>query len=246
MVSRGFTGSVVAAELAALLESTYSVEDLLRGVAGFAARAVQGAATASVTLAAAGRIVRGVAVDDRAARLDAHQRRHEVGPGPDALRQSHVVESVDLRNDGRWPAFARLATGDGTLSVRSVPMRVRSGAPAGVLTLYGDNPAAFGDPDRRLADLIAAHATPAVVGALRNFDDSELSAKLRQALMSRSAVDQAIGILMAEHACSAERALGFLGELAQGREMTVREAATVLVARTGGGRQRTSERERSA
>jgi GAF domain-containing protein len=228
------TGADVGAELASLVVSTSSLDELLVAIAEFTARAVPATASASVMLTAPAWSGHAVAVDERAARLEAHQRRYGVGPGPDALRDARPTEAGDLRTDGRWPAFARSAAGCGVLAIRSVPMLVHGGDPVGVLTGYGDAAQAFGEPDRALTDLIAGLATVAVTGAMRSYDETALSARLRQSLASRSTVDQAIGIVMAERMCSAERALVVLRELARERRTTLHEIAGDVVARTDG------------
>jgi GAF domain-containing protein len=231
-VRRGMAGLDVGAELAALVVSTSSVDELLVEIAEFTARTVPAAATASVALTASAWSGHAIAVDERAARLEAHQRRVGAGPGTDALRDTRPVEAIDLRADRRWPTYAHAAAGSGVLALRSVPMLVRGGAPVGVLTVYGETVAAFGDPDRRLADLIAGLVTVGVIGAMRSYDNTALSARLRQALVSRSGIDQAIGIVMAEQVCSAEKALAILRASARERGTTLHEVAAEVVART--------------
>jgi hypothetical protein len=229
-VGRATAGEEVGAELAALVVASSSVDELLVGVADLTARAVPAAVSASVALTAPAWSGHAIAVDERTARLEALQRRDAAGPGLDALRSARPVEACDLGTERRWPAFAGAAAGAGVLAVRSVPMLVRDGAPIGVLTVYGATAAAFGDPDRSCADLIAGFATVAVTGTMRSYDDTALSARLRQALVSRSAIDQAIGIVMAEQTCSAERALTNLRTAARHRRTTLQEVAADVVA----------------
>jgi AmiR/NasT family two-component response regulator len=64
---------------------------------------------------------------------------------------------------------------------------------------------------------------------MRSYDDTALSARLRQALVSRSAIDQAIGIVMAEQTCSAERALLHLRTAARHRRTTLQDVAADVV-----------------
>jgi GAF domain-containing protein len=229
-VGRATAGEDVGAELAALVVATSSVDELLVGLADLTAAAVSAAVSASVALTAPAWSGHAIAVDERAARLEALQRWDAAGPGTDALRSAHPVEAGDLSTERRWPAFARAATGAGILAVRSVPMLVRDGAPIGVLTVYGATAAAFGGPDRSLADLIAGFATVAVTGTMRSYDDTSLSARLRLVLVSRSAIDQAIGIVMAEQTCSAESALTTLRAAARRRHATLQDVAADVVA----------------
>jgi GAF domain-containing protein len=212
--------------------ATSSLDELLVGIAELAAGAVPAAVSASVALTAPAWSGHAIAVDERAARLEALQRRDGAGPGPDALRAARVIEAGDLRNERRWPAFARAAAGAGVLALRTVPMLVRDGHPIGVLTVYGVTPAAFDTADRALANRIAGFATVAVAGTMRSYDDTVLSARLGQALASRSGIDQAIGIVMARHTYSSAEALAVLRATARSRGTTLPAVAADLVART--------------
>lgn len=222
----------IGVELAALVVTTSSLDELLVGIAALTAGAVPAAVSASVALTAPAWSGHAIAVDERAARLEALERHGGTGPGPDALRAGRAVEAADLRTERRWPTFARVAADVGVLAVRAVPMLVRDGPPIGVLTVYGDTPAAFGPADRGLADRIAGLATVVVAGTMRSYDDTALTARLRQALVSRSSIDQAIGIVMAERGCPAEKALTLLRAAAHRRGTTLQEVAADLVAGT--------------
>jgi GAF domain-containing protein len=224
-------GVELGIELAALVVATSSLDELMVGIAGIAAGAVSAAVSASMALTAPAWSGHAIAVDGRAARLEAIQRRDGTGPGPDALLAGHAIEAGDLRTERRWPTFARAAVGTGVLAVRSVPMLVRGAAPIGVLTVYGATATAFDGSDRRLADRIAGFATVAVAGTMRSYDDTALSARLRRALVSRSAIDQAIGIVMAEQVCTADKALVVLRAAARERSTTLQEVAADVVAR---------------
>jgi hypothetical protein len=196
---------------------------------------VPAAASASVALTGPAWSGHAIAVDERAARLEARQRRDGLGPSPDALRDARAVEATDLRRERRWPPFARAAVSSGVLAVRSVPMLVRGGDPVGVLTVYGDTVAAFGEQARRHTDLIAGLASMIITGTMRSYDDTALSAGLRQALVSRSTLDQAIGIVMVEQMSSAETAVAVLRARARESGTTLYEvAADVVAARRAG------------
>jgi GAF domain-containing protein len=223
-------GADIGAELAALVVATSSLDELLVGIAELTAGAVTAAVSASVAVTAPAWSGHAIAVDERAARLEDLQRRHGVGPGTDALRAAQAIEAGDLRAERRWPVFARAAVGAGVRAVRAVPLRVRGGAPIGVLTVYGASP--FDPEDNGLADRIAGFATVALTGTMRSYDDTTLSARLRQALVSRSAIDQAIGIVMAEQGCSPDKALTVLRMTAKNRGTTLQAVAVDVVART--------------
>jgi predicted transcriptional regulator len=56
------------------------------------------------------------------------------------------------------------------------------------------------------------------------------NANLRLALTSRSVIDQAIGILVAQQQCSVEAAFELLRKASQGRNIKLREVAAQIVA----------------
>ncbi|GAA5116208.1 ANTAR domain-containing protein [Pseudonocardia adelaidensis] len=229
-MGRAAAGEQVGVELAALVVATSSVDELLVGIAELTVRVVPAAVSASVALTAPAWSGHAIAVDERVARLEALQRRDAAGPGADALRVAHPVEAGDLSAERRWPVYARAAAGAGIRAIRAVPMLVRDCPPIGVLTVYGAAAAAFGGPDHGHADLVAGLATVAVTGTMRNYDETAHSARLRQALASRSAIDQAIGIVMAERTCSAEHAFSTLRAAARQRSTTLQDVAADVIA----------------
>jgi GAF domain-containing protein len=217
-----------AAELAALLLSTESFDDLLRGVAELSVQLVDGAATASITLAERGRVITVASADPIAMQIDQHQYERGAGPCLDALRTASVVHVADLRGERRWAGFDAVMLRHGMTSVLAVPLMVRDGA-VGVLNLYAGGGAGFAEPDRQLAQALAGHAAVALTAALRTYDHVSLTDNLRIALSSRSVIDQAIGIVMSRERCSADEAFDVLRKVSQQRNTKLRHVATELV-----------------
>jgi GAF domain-containing protein len=225
-----------AAELAALLLSTESFDDLLRGVAQLSAQLVAGAATASITLAERGRVITVAAADPVASHIDEHQYERSAGPCMDALRTATVVHVADLRRERRWAGFDTVMLSHGMTSALAVPLMVRDGA-VGALNLYASADTGFDERDRQLAQALAAHAAVALTAALRTYDQVSLTDNLRIALSSRSVIDQAIGIVMGRERCSADEAFDVLRRVSQQRNTKLRHVAAELVtaiARTAG------------
>jgi AmiR/NasT family two-component response regulator len=83
--------------------------------------------------------------------------------------------------------------------------------------------------DRQLAALLAGQAAIAVTAALRHYDEITLSDHLRIALSSRSVIDQAIGIVMAQRRCGPEEAFATLRMISQRRNIKLRTIAAELV-----------------
>jgi GAF domain-containing protein len=219
-------------ELAGLLLSTDSFEELLQGVAELSVRAIEPVATCGITLAQDDRVITAASSDALARQLDEQQYEHDTGPCLQSLAGAEVVESVDLAAENRWGPYPTLAMAHGILSILSTPLIV-DGKPVGVLNLYARTPRAFSTVDRQLAALLAGQAAIAITAALRHYDEVTLSDHLRIALSSRSVIDQAIGIVMAQQRCDPEEAFATLRTISQRRNIKLRDIAAELVEGTG-------------
>jgi GAF domain-containing protein len=215
-------------ELAGLLLSTDSFEKLLQGVAELSVRVIAPVATCGITLAQDERVYTVASADALARQLDEQQYKHETGPCLQALYSGEVVEAVDLAAEDRWETYPAIAMAQGILAVLSTPLIVQ-GKPVGVLNLYARTQRAFSAVDRQLAELLAGQAAIAVTAALRRYDEVTLSDHLRIALSSRSLIDQAIGIVMAQRRCGPEEAFGTLRTISQRRNIKLRTIAAELV-----------------
>ena len=221
-----------AAELAALLLSTGSFDDLLRGVAELSVQLVRGASTASITLAERGRVITVAAADPLATAMDEHQHERGTGPCLEALRTASVVHVADVRRERRWGGFDTVMLSRGMAGALATPLMVREGA-VGVLNLYARAAAGFDEHDQRMARALAAHAAVALTAALRTYDQISLTDNLRIALSSRSVIDQAIGIVMGRERCSADQAFDVLRKVSQQRNTKLRHVAAELVTAIG-------------
>lgn len=216
------------AELAGLLLSTESFTDLLQGVAELAVRMINAATTCGITLAQQGRVMTVASADALADQLDEHQYELDQGPCLQALRTGEVVDAPDLGQELRWNRYPSIAMGYGIRSVHSVPLIV-NGAPVGVLNLYASTPCAFSVGERQLAGLLADQTVIAVTAAVRHYDETTLSDHLRAALSSRSIIDQALGVVMAQARCSEQEAFATLRAVSQHRNVKLRLVAAELV-----------------
>ncbi|MGH3605588.1 MAG: GAF and ANTAR domain-containing protein [Pseudonocardiaceae bacterium] len=215
-------------ELAGLLLSTESFTELVQGVAELTVRTVDPAATCGITLAQQDRVFTVAAADELANQLD--EQQYELGDGPclQALATGEVVNAPDLGAESRWADYPSIAMSHWILAVHSVPLIV-DGKPVGVLNVYARHVNAFRAVDRQSLGLLAGQAAIAVTAALRHYDEVTLSDHLRIALSSRSVIDQAIGIVMAQQRGTAAQAFAALRTISQRRNIKLRIVATELV-----------------
>jgi GAF domain-containing protein len=224
--------SAALSELAGLLLSTASFTELVQEVAELTVRTVTPALTCGVTLAQQDRVFTVAAADELASQLD--EQQYDIGDGPclQALGSGEIVDAADLRAESRWGDYPSIAMAHGILAIYSVPLIV-DGKPVGVLNVYARTPKAFGAVDRQLLQLLAGQAAIAVTAALRHYDEVTLSDHLRVALSSRSVIDQAIGIVMAQQRGTPEQAFAALRTISQRRNIKLRVVAAELVETVG-------------
>ncbi|UMG91678.1 ANTAR domain-containing protein [Nocardioides sp. TF02-7] len=107
----------------------------------------------------------------------------------------------------------------------------------GRLDVYADDAQRPLEPAyTRAMESYAALAAPVVALAVREAELRRLNDQLTAALSSRTVIDQAIGVLMAQQRCGAHQAFDLLRQHSQNTNRKLREVATDIVARTAGER----------
>jgi GAF domain-containing protein len=176
------------------------------------------------------------ASDETAARLA--EAQYAVGEGPclEAIANGRAVHVRDQHADQRWSHYRSMARDRGVQSSLSLPFFVE-GAPAGALNLYdGRGPDGFGAAARKRAEVFAVQAATAVALSQQLSKHERRSDQVAAALRSRSAIDQALGILMVQEQCDAETALDLLRRHSQTTNQKLRDVAARLVERATGHR----------
>lgn len=135
----------------------------------------------------------------------------------------------DLGTEDRWRSYRGPAREQGVAAVAAVPVPIPESA-TGVLTCYSDRPGAFGpDAVRAVENAAAGMATPLAL-ALRLDAQMHRATNLQAALESRTVVDLAAGIIMAQNNCSQQSAVEILRSVSNSRNVKVREVAAGVVA----------------
>lgn len=170
-----------------------------------------------------------VTSDDLALRLDEEQ--YAVGHGPclEALATLVPVLVTDMATETRWAPYPARASALGARSSMSYPLIAGEQA-LGALNLYAFEPVSRDAGLQARALQLADRAAGALAVGLRIAEDRSRDDTLREALSSRSVVDQAIGILMAQQRCSVEDAFSLLRQASQGRGLKLRDVAGQIVA----------------
>jgi GAF domain-containing protein len=220
--------------LHSLTLSTDEVQTFLHEVTLLAARLVEPPASCGITTHYDGWPVTAATSDDRASLIDEEQYGAGDGPCLTAMRTGEMVQMPDLEDDGRWPTFVEAARRHGVRCILAMPLVVR-GERRGALNIYGFQRAAdFNDGEIERARVFAAQAATALALTLRHIEQGQHATQLEDALQSRSVIDQAIGILMAQQKCDSETAFALLRKHSQNHNKRLRDVAREMIERHTG------------
>lgn len=215
-------------ELAQIVVSELTLSDLLDQVARLAQRTISEVVDASVTLIDQEHAYSAAFTGPVALKLD--ERQYEAGYGPclDAADSGTVLQLVDTKETEAYQAFAKEAVAHEVRSTLAVGLPVGDGL-SGALNLYSGIPGRF-DPDTvGTAKTFASYAAVALTNTSLYENAVAVGDNLRRALESRAVIEQAKGILIADHHCDADAAFRLLSQLSQTSNRKLRDVATALV-----------------
>ena len=217
------------ASLQALLITLPVLQSYLGRVAWVAARVVDPPAWCGITSLHGGWPVT-VCVSDERARL-ADQLQYDAGEGPClAAMWSGAVVDVDDDEAARcWPRYHDHALEAGIHSTLSIPLQGVDRRSVGALNLYGERPNAFTAAELHRAEWCARDATRTVAHWLRKASEAEVFKRLEGAVITRTLVEEAIGILMAQHRWDAPKAFGRLRDQSGNDARRLHEVASDVI-----------------
>jgi PAS domain S-box-containing protein len=160
--------------------------------------------------------------------LDGWQMRAGMGPAVTAYDSGELVTAGEVLTDPRWPGLADGSAEPVGLCL-GVPLVTSEGI-VGVLTmiLRSDDLAISTFLAPVVETLAAAVASLIQETALRSQMQGEVD-DMRAALVSRSVIDQAKGVVMADQRCTAEEAFAHLVHLSNTTHRKVRDVAQTIV-----------------
>lgn len=223
------------ASLAGLVNSMYSLEELLGQVATFAVQAIPHADGAGVTL---------LRIEDGRRRVEAlassapfvaeiDELQYAVldeGPCITAAEERRTVRSGSLGGEPLWPRFGPRVGRLGVNSALSLPLLLPEQRVVGAINVYSHGHDRFDEHAEHFGELFAAPAAVAVHNAQVLEAARQLARQLQTALTSRPLVDQAIGLLRGRSGVSEAEALATLKQISQRENTKLVEVASTLVA----------------
>lgn len=170
--------------------------------------------------------------DAEARKIDEVQAGFDEGPCLEAQSSHRLIEVPDVRTETRWPDYMEVIRTLGLRSVLAVPLDLDDMAQA-AMNFYTTAPNAFGEARTASARQFAKLASRALRVAVRVAQHMELSQDRQRAMESRTSIDIAIGITMAQAGCSQEEAFAVLKTASSHRNVKLRDLAEDLVSSLG-------------
>ncbi|MFI6868940.1 GAF and ANTAR domain-containing protein [Nocardia sp. NPDC050406] len=221
------------AELTAVVLSTPTVEQALHDTVAITAKILPGKPMVAVTLHIDEDPVTIASSGPHAQVIDELQHSHGLGPCLQAIESGRTVTSPDLIEEHRWGGYPSRMLAEGIRCVLSEPLLVRD-ATVGSLNVYSVQPQAFSERDKQSIVVTAAHAAVLLDAVTRMRRQAELTEQLQAALASRTVIDQALGIVMAQRKCGVDAAFEALRQASQRRNVKVAAVAADLIRVTTG------------
>jgi hypothetical protein len=224
-------------QLQDILIGAGNVDGFLDGLAGFAASTLSGLAGTGIECAITLKRRRHTSTvagsSARAVELDQIEQRVGDGPCIRALRTMAPELLNDVQADDRWPEYQKRLAENSVYSTLGVPLDIGDDATA-ALNFFGpapglftpeifDRAVEFGDLARRTLHLSVR------IGAAQ-----ARAQNLEAAMQSRTAIDIACGVIMAQNRCSQQEAMDILAKVSSNRNQKLRDVAAELLGRLSG------------
>jgi transcriptional regulator with GAF, ATPase, and Fis domain len=218
------------AELSKIMLGEGSLNETLGRIAALARETIPDTDEVSVTFVDRDKANTVVFTGQLAMHLDERQYESGLGPCLDAALTGETVV-VDVADDNLYQDFAQSARRAGVTHSVSVGLPVPQRV-VGALNVYASTPDPLAEETISLAQAFASYAGVAVANAALYNRTAELADQMRAAMQSRSVIEQAKGILMGRHGCSADDAFKKLTRTSQHSHRKLRDIAQSIVDNT--------------
>ncbi|GGH91308.1 ANTAR domain-containing protein [Arthrobacter liuii] len=220
-----------------LIAGTQDIKSVLDGLTEFAAEAMTGATgvpiECAVTLHRRKRTATIGGSSGRAVVLDRIEQTLGDGPCVEALESGVPVLLGDVSSDRRWPEYRNALTAAGIAGALGIPMKLDDDAGA-VLDFFAPLSGRFNEQAVSDGVRFAEMAGKALRLAVRIASAEQRAEDLRAAMDTRTVIDLACGIIMAQNNCSKDAAFALLRSASNTRNQKLNEIAEALVNRFSG------------
>ncbi|WP_299166550.1 GAF and ANTAR domain-containing protein [uncultured Arthrobacter sp.] len=222
--------SVVAMLQDKVLESD-DVQMFLAGMADVAAKSFTGShgeVFCGVTLLRPQSMVTVASSSEEAQLMDEVQYGFDDGPCLRAAREGYTVNIPDFLTESRFPEYREAIAAHGIRSALGIPIKLDKGASAG-LDFYSTKPNIFDDKGIAVAEGFAREASRSLQLAVRIAHLTDEAHHRQIAMESRTAIDMAVGAVMAQNRCGQEEAIAILRRASSARNIKLRDLATQIL-----------------
>ncbi len=160
--------------------------------------------------------------------VDADQYRLGEGPCITATAEGRTVRVGSISDEPAFPRFGPLAARLGVHSALSLPLHGSDGI-LGSLNIYAHVRYSFDIHAAEVGELFANPAAIAVQNAQTLAQAGRLVSQLQIACTHRSAIDQALGIVMGRSGCSASQALETLQRMSRAENRDLSAVVTQVI-----------------
>mgnify|MGYP003575918000 CR=1 FL=1 len=220
-----------------LVVGSSDIHGILNGVTSFACDAMSKVAGENIdcalTLRRRKRTATVAGSSERAVYLDKIQE--QLGPGPclEALDRGPPVLLADVAPDTNWPLYSKALEAEGVHSALGVPMDLGETSEA-VINFFAPTAGTFTDVVMAEAAAFADVAGSTLRLAIRIETVEQLNADLKTAMSSRTVIDLACGVIMAQNRCSQDEAFSVLTKASSHRNQKLHAVASEIIANLTG------------
>ncbi|UKA50085.1 GAF and ANTAR domain-containing protein [Arthrobacter sp. FW305-123] len=176
---------------------------------------------------------------ERAKMLDELQYKFADGPCLHACREFTQVHIPDFAKDNTWPEYNELVTEHGIRSVLAVPFPLSDDATRAGLNLYSEHANAFDQAAVQRVNDYVQQASKGLRLAVLIAEHSQTATNLRAAMESRTVIDVATGVIIAQNRCTQQEAMELIKKASSNRNVKLRVVAQAIVESAGGGQVQT-------
>lgn len=167
--------------------------------------------------------------------FELEEQQVEAGEGPciTAMSGAGAVHVSDVTRESRWPGFGQAAAERGYGAVLVVPIDLDDECRA-ALSFYATTFSGFTDAEILTAENVARQLCRPLRLSLRIGRLQDARDDLASAMKSRTVIDMAIGVVMAQNRCPPDEAFTLLRKASNARNTKLREVSASIVAAIAG------------
>lgn len=221
-----------------MLLDTQDVQDFLDELARFSAESMsgpRGQIYCGITLLRHRSAATVASSSEHAQALDEIQYQFGDGPCLRSCREGVLVHVPDFELDTEFPDYNDTVLRNGIRSVLAVPFDLPGADARAGLNLYSEKPNVFDPGAVESAISYVRQASKGLRLAVLLAQRNDNAANLKRAMESRTIIDTAVGIIIAQNRCSQEDAINLIKSASSTRNLKLRDVAAAIVESAGGG-----------